>query len=746
MSAQFSKQSAEDVVALTPAEDFALLVEKLRGVGFAEQSVPILRRAFEYGGVKHAHQRRLSGELYIHHPIAVCSILADYFLDPHALVAALLHDTLEDTSATPGELASEFGTEVMDLVKGLTKIHKIRFRSKEEKLAENFRKMILAMSKDLRVVIIKLCDRLHNMRTIDVMEAEKRRRIAQETLDIYAPLANRLGIYAIKSELEDLCLKHLKPDIYKEIARQVSLKKAQRQEEIKQVIYELRHNLEGYDFKPLIITGRSKHFFSIYKKMMIKKISFEEVHDLHGFRVIVSCVKDCYEVLGLIHSMWKPMPGRFNDYIAMPKGNLYQSLHTTVMHSQGFLAEIQIRTEKMHEISELGVASHWHYKESYQGSETDLEKFRWLRQMMEWQKDITDSTEFLEALKVDLFEHEIFVFSPKGDVYRLPHGATPLDFAFAVHSDVGLKARSAKVNQRMITLRHPLSNGDIVEIITASSQRPGKDWLNFVKTSKAKSKIRSFFRAERRVSAKNMGEQLLSQALDGRGMSYEKFTRNSTYVEKILSGSRSSNLDDLLINIGFGKTDHVRLLDKVLPRELQSSSSQEAELPRIFSAEKKPAPTQKSKSASRSHITVSGIEDVMVSLAQCCCPVPGDDIFGYITRGRGVTVHVSSCERGLDLDPARRIAVCWSESAQSYTHVAHLKVESTERHGLLAEVTSRISASGLNILEAQVHLGADMVGVLLFKVSVNSKKQLSDVIAKIEGIPGVLSVRRSSQA
>ena len=727
---------------VSPQEDFAQLIKKLQDLGLASEHESFLEKAFEYAGLKHAHQKRLSGEPYIHHPIAVCSILSDYFLDPHALVAALLHDTLEDTSATPAEIATEFDAQVADLVEGLTKIHKIRFRSKKEKLAENFRKMILAMSKDLRVVIIKLCDRLHNMRTIEVMDEEKRQRIAQETLDIYAPLANRLGIYAIKSELEDLCLKHLKPGVYEEIAKQVALKKAQRQAEVKQVIAELKESLEGYDFKPLKVTGRSKHFFSIYKKMMLKKISFEEVHDLHGFRVIVSSIKDCYEVLGLIHSMWKPMPGRFNDYIAMPKGNLYQSLHTTVMHSQGFLAEIQIRTEKMHEISELGVASHWHYKESFQGSETDLEKFRWLRQMMEWQKDITDSTEFLEALKVDLFEHEIFVFSPRGDVYRLPHGATPLDFAFAVHSDVGLKARSAKVNQRMISLRQPLANGDIVEILTAPSQRPGKDWLNFVKTSKARSKIRSFFRVEKRESAKNMGKQLLSQALEAKDSSYEKFMRNSSYVEKALSLSRASNLDDLLMGIGFGRTDHKALLDKVLP---QSSPPQEhqQELPRIFS--EKPSPTHVSSAGSRgSHISVSGIEDVMVTLAKCCHPVPGDEIFGYITRGRGITVHEQSCERGLDLDPARRIAVCWSTGAQGHSHEAHLRVESTERHGLLAEVTSRISASGVNILGAKVQLRQDMLGILLFKVSVNSKKQLSDVISKIESIPGVISVQRSS--
>ena len=729
---------------LSPDQDFSKLLAKLSDRGLPPEHQSLIKDAYQYAHKQHAHQKRVSGEPYIHHPIAVCSILSDYFLDPHALVAALLHDTLEDTPATAQDIAQYFNREIADLVEGLTKIHKIRFRSKEEKLAENFRKMILAMSKDLRVVIIKLCDRLHNMRTVDVMNETKRQRIARETLDIYAPLANRLGIYAIKSELEDLCLKHLKPDVYAEIARQVSLKKTERHAEIQQVITELKDSLSAYPFSALSISGRPKHFFSIYKKMMIKKISFDEIYDLHGFRVVVANIKDCYEVLGLIHAKWKPVPGRINDYIAMPKGNLYQSLHTTVMHDDGFLAEIQIRTEKMHEICELGVASHWHYKESYQGSETDLKKFRWLRQMMEWQSDITDSKEFLETLKVDLFEHEIFVFSPKGDVYRLPHGATPLDFAFAVHSDVGLRARSAKVNQRMITLRHPLANGDIVEIITASGQKPGKDWLNFVTTSKAKSKIRSYYRAEKRESAKNLGKQLLTQALEVHGLSYDKFMRNSSYLDKLLHYARSSNLTELLITIGLGKADHKHLLKRVLPQN-HHATGPKSDLPKIFSDSTpatETAPQGGAKKRGRSHISVSGIEDVLVSLAKCCRPVPGDEIFGFITRGRGVTVHTQSCDRAEALDHNRRIAVSWSKSAKGFNHIAHLKVESTERQGLLAEVTSKISATGVNILGARVQLRSDMRGILMFKVSVNSLAQLKEVISKIENISGVLSVKR----
>ncbi|MCY4443882.1 MAG: bifunctional (p)ppGpp synthetase/guanosine-3',5'-bis(diphosphate) 3'-pyrophosphohydrolase [Proteobacteria bacterium] len=724
---------------ITPEMDFQRLLGKLAHQGLAKEHMPILQRAFVYGSKQHSQQKRLSGEPYIHHPIAVCALLSDLTIDPHSLVAAILHDTIEDTSATLEDIEKHFGQEVGVLVDGLTKIRKITFRSEQEKLAENFRKMVLAMAKDLRVVIIKLCDRLHNMQTINAVDnLVKRQRIAKETLDIYAPLANRLGAYSLKSELEDLCLKELKPEVYSHIARKVSHNRQERRTEVAKIMSRIQLEMDKAHIKKAKVSGRGKHFFSIYKKMLAQKLTFEEIYDLHAVRVIVSSVKECYEILGMIHAIWKPVPGRFKDYIAVPKANLYQSLHTTVVCDRGILAEIQIRTFKMHQICEYGVASHWEYKEQGKLKDGDIDTFRWLRQMMEWQNDITDSREFLEALKVDLFEHEIFVFTPKGDVFRLPHGATPLDFAFSVHTDVGLKTRFAKVNQRMVSLRHPLRNGDIVEVVTSENQRVGKDWINFVKTSKAKSKIRSFLRTEQREECRKVGKNLLSQALESMGMHYDKFIKNSTAVDKTLSYSRSSNFEDLLIGIGFGKIIPYDILKKVFPKHHSKEREQD------LLATKSHHVTKKSYRSKKSDIIVSGIDNVLVSLAKCCNPVPGDDILGYITRGRGVTVHVQDCDRGLNLDPARRLEVRWGDSSESSVHVAYLRVETKEQPGMLADITAKISAAGVNILKADAHVSKSLVGIFNFKISVSHLEQLKALIGKIEGIRGVISVERSS--
>lgn len=726
---------------LSPDQEFKLLTDKLISYKVDNQVLVTVEKAYQYASEKHKHQKRTSGEPYINHPIQVANILTSYSLDSASITAAILHDTVEDTDATLEEITELFGEQTSALVDGLTKIGKIKFRSKQEKLAENFRKMVLAMAKDLRVIIVKLCDRLHNMRTLGCLADEKRLRIAQETMDIYAPLSNRLGIYGIKSELEDLCLKELKPEVYKEITTKVDSKKAERETYIDEVKSILDLELKKYGFKDYTVLGRPKHFFSIYKKMVDRKLSFEDIHDLFAFRIIVNSVKDCYEALGVVHAMWKPMPGRFKDYIAMPKANYYQSLHTTVIRPNGEPAEIQIRTEEMNNISEFGVAAHWSYKENNSSkSGTDFQKFSWLKQIMEWQQEIKDSAEFLEAVKVDLFDQEIFVFTPKGDVFQLPLGATSLDFAFSIHTELGLRTTGTKVNGRMTPLRNKLKNGDIVEILTSPNQQPSEDWLNFVTTSKAKNKIRSYMRTEHREQSRVLGKDLLVQALEAKNISFEKFSKNSADVDKIVKLGKESTFEDIFISIGYGKLDAKDLLDKVYP---ETPASQQEEVKTILENIENRAVSPK-KRGSSDGILVSGMGNVLVSFAKCCNPLPGDDILGYISRGRGVSVHRASCPRALDLDPARRIEVSWVDAESKSSHLAFLRVETQDRQGILAEVTTAISMTGANILKANIQISNDLMGYLDFEISVRSLSQLNKVISKIETLEGVITVSRRS--
>ena len=490
-------------------------------------------------------------------------------------MAAILHDTVEDTEATLACIEKEFGEEVMNIVDGLTKISKIKFRSSQEKLAENFRKMILAMAKDLRVILIKLCDRLHNMRTISSMADHKKKRISQETLDIYAPLANRLGIYNLKSELEDICLRHIKPEIYQEIRTKVAAKKSVREKYINEVLEILETELMKYGFQEVVVYGRPKHFFSIYKKMVDRHLDFEDIYDLFAFRIIVDNIRDCYEALGVVHAMWKPMPGRFKDYIAMPKANLYQSLHTTVIRPNGEPCEIQIRTKEMHDTCEFGVAAHWDYKESNGASSaTDMEKFSWLRQIVEWQQELKDPDEFLEAVKVDLFDEEIFVFTPKGDVFSLPYGASALDFAFTVHTQVGLKCMGAKLNGRMVPIKKKLKSGDIVEILTSPHQKPSKDWLSYVTTSKARNKIRSHLRSEQRDKSRKLGKELLDQALEKLNIDPNLLSKQKDQ-DKFVKAARENSFEDVLIGIGYGRYNPESILERAFPPEKENKSLQD---------------------------------------------------------------------------------------------------------------------------------------------------------------------------
>lgn len=735
-----SAVSAPSKWATTPEKEYAELVESLKLYIHDEAVFKKVENAYLYATEKHKGQFRKSGEPYIIHPVAVAGILAKLKLDMPSIYAAILHDVVEDTNTSVEEIESLYGADVAQLVDGLTKISKIQFRSNQEKLAENFRKMVLAMAKDLRVIIVKLADRLHNMRTLDCLTVQKRVSIAQETMDIYAPLANRLGIYGIKSELEDLCLKQLKNDVYKEISKAVSTKKSERTNYIDEVKNIVKTELDKYGFKDAKVFGRPKHFYSIYKKMVERKLTFEDIHDMFAFRIIVKSVKDCYEALGVVHAMWKPMPGRFKDYIAMPKANMYQSLHTTVIRPNGEPAEFQIRTEEMHSICEFGVAAHWAYKEKGEKSETDLKKFSWLRQIMQWESELSDPLEFMESVKIDLFDDEIFVFTPRGDVIQLPNGATPLDFAFSVHTELGIKTVGAKINGRMCPLRKKLNSGDIIEIQTSSHQKPSKDWLAFVITSKAKTKIRQYLRGEQRETSKTLGKDLLVHALEQVDVTWDKFVKTGK-TEILNRFCKEAKLDDSLAAIGYGHMDAKDLVQKIYP-----SAEVPAKVPNILkdslsdAAEHLPAQTK--KRSSQTGVLVGNMDNVLVSLARCCSPVPGDDIIGFITRGKGVTIHLSTCQSSLDLDPARRIDVSWRLGEQTLSHLVCIRIETQDRQGILADVTTAIASAGANIQKANINISRDLLGVLDFELLVKNIDHLRVTINRIESLSGVISVNR----
>ena len=728
----------------SPEVEYSRLVESLEKYlpGFNRD---LIRKAYVFAEKCHSNQTRLSGEAFIIHPISVANIVTTIKLDISSVIAALLHDVVEDTSCTIDTIKEEFGQEVALLVDGLTKIAKIEFRSNQEKLAENFRKMILAMSKDLRVILIKLCDRLHNMRTIASMPPHKIKLISQETLDIYAPLANRLGVYNIKSELEDHCLRQLKYDIYQDIRKKVAAKKSERQSYIEEVKIIIENEMKKYGFTSFEVYGRPKHFFSIYKKMMERHLDFEDIHDLFAFRIIVDTTKDCYEALGVVHAMWKPMPGRFKDYIAMPKANMYQSLHTTVVRPNGEPAEIQIRTREMHETCEFGVAAHWAYKEdpSRMGS-TDLQKFSWLRQIVKWQNELQDPNEFLEAVKVDLFDEEIFVFTPRGDVVSLPQSATALDFAFAIHTNVGLNTIGAKINGRIAPIKKQLNSGDIVEIMTSPNQRPSKDWLSYVMTSKAKNRIRSFLRSEQREKSRELGRDFLIQQLEKRHIAWDSIEKSPAEIAKLTRAAKESSFDDVLIALGYGRINATELVGRAFPEPVKRETIQEQVDKGEQEIEAKPTKSTGRKTGQKG-ILVSGYDDVLVNFGHCCNPLPGEDIIGFITRGRGVTIHKTDCPRSIDMDPARKMDVAWNkDNAHNLPaeHKAFLSIVTQDRPGVLADVTSALSKWGANIVKMEAQISKDLAGNLSFELGIRNLQQLEDIIRSIEGISAVINVQR----
>jgi GTP pyrophosphokinase len=688
----------------------------------------LLQRAYVFTAKVHEGQERLSGEPYLVHPLEVASILVDLRLDAVSVAAGLLHDTIEDTLATGDEIRRLFGDEVAFLVEGLTKIAKIEFTSARERQAENFRKMLIAMSKDIRILLIKLVDRLHNMRTLSYMAEESARRVAQETLDIYAPLAHRLGIHWMKQELEELAFRTLRPAAAAELEKRLLSTRQPRQAYIEEVIAILSRKLADAELEAEV-TGRLKDLASIQGKMEAQGISLDDVHDVIAFRVILEAARErVYTALGIIHSVWRPVPGRFKDYVALPKPNGYQSLHTTVIGPYGERMEVQIRTREMHQQAEFGIAAHWKYKEGGGGS--DEEKFAWLRQLVESSREAVDPHEFIDQVKVDLFPDEVFVFTPQGDVINLPKGATPIDFAYAIHSEVGAHCSGAKVNGSMVPLRHRLADGDTVEVLTSPEQKPRKDWLEFAVSARARSRIRQAIRARERERSRGLGRDVLERELRKAGFSLPRLLEGSD-LEQVARLAAKGSVDDLFSAVGYG-----RLTSADVVRRLRGEAP-----PEPVPKPRKRSLFRRQKQAASPGIRVSGQPDVLVRFARCCQPLPGDEVMGFITRGRGVTVHLRDCPKTFALDPDRRIDVAWEPDASAPWKI-RMRIHSVDRPGLLARVTKTISAAGVNIGAARVTTTPDQKAVHTFDLWVSDLATLNSVMRDVERVKGVLSVER----
>ncbi len=696
-------------------------------------NVELIKKAYVYSAKVHHGQTRASGEPYLIHPIEVAGILAELRLDEAAVATGLLHDTVEDTLATIEDIEQLFGAEVASLVDGVTKLSKISFANKEDRQAENFRKMVVAMAKDLRVILIKLADRLHNMRTLDFMAEQKRERIAQETMDIYAPLANRLGIHWVKSELEDRSFSYLKKKEHDELKARVTHTERERERFINEVKETLQAKMREAEV-PALVSGRVKHLYSIFKKMKEQALDIEQIYDILAFRVIVDTLPQCYEAVGLVHSLWRPIPGRFKDYIAMPKPNLYQSLHTTVIGPGGERVEIQIRTHEMHAIAEGGVAAHWQYKEGGKkpGKKTEASEFAWLRQLMEWQREVADPAEFIDTVKIDLFTDEVFVFTPKGRVVPLVQGSCPIDFAFAIHSEVGLHCNGSRVNGKMVPLKHKLKNGDLVEVTTSATQWPSKDWLSVVKTGRAKNRIRAYVRVEERKRSSELGRELIDKELRKYGSTLKKFL-GSKELEQAAQAAHCSAAEELYIYVGYGKTLPSQVVDVLLPPEKREGSSAATVVGDLF--------RKVTRRVSPTGVVVHGIDDMLIRFGRCCAPLPGDRIVGFVTRGRGITVHAFTCPRALDMDPERRVEVVWDKNTK-FTRPVSIRVVTMDKPGMLATLSQSFSSFGVNISQANCKVTGDDRAVNTFEVAVGDSEQLRSMVHALEKISGVISVER----
>lgn len=694
----------------------------------------VIEKAYYFAEKAHGEQKRESGEAYITHPASVAIILMDMEMDMATIAAALLHDVVEDTPVTYGEIAEGFGQEIADIVEGVTKLTRIKFASKEEQQAENLRKMFLAMAKDIRVILVKLADRLHNMRTLGICDEQKRIAVATETLDIYAPLANRLGIYQVKWELEDLSFRYMKPEIYKEINEAINQKREQRENYINGVIQIIRFKLEALGIHAEIY-GRAKHFYSIYRKMQAHNCTIDQIYDLTAVRILVDNLRDCYEVLGVMHSEFKPMPGRFKDYIAMPKINNYQSLHTTVIGPNGTPFEIQIRTREMHEIAEYGIAAHWKYKEGSMAAKVTAneQKLTWMRKMLDFDSEAKDSIEFVNSLRTELFNDEVLVFTPKGDVIDLPIGSTPLDFAYAIHSAIGHRCIGAKINGRIVNLDAKLKTGDIVEVLTASATSghgPSRDWLNIVVTNEAKAKIRQWFKKELREENIVKGREMLEREAKRQGYNISSLTHQE-WLDIVFEKYKLQNTDDLYASIGYGGlTTHQVLMRLIEEYRKANKMAPKEEAQR--QAKVGPKATQ--------GVIVRGQSNMLVRFAHCCNPVPGDDIIGYITRGRGVSIHRKDCNNISGLEPERAIEVEWDLGAGS-AYAAGIKMLTYDRSGILMDVSNQIYSANLNMLSinAQAKNGVAQITMM---IEIQNTEQLDKLIKQLKKISGVIEVYR----
>jgi len=702
-----------------------------------DSDTDLLYRAFEFSALEHQGQHRRSGEDYITHPLEVACLVADMKLDDVAIAAGLLHDVVEDTLTSIDSVRELFGPEVAHVVEGVTKISTIPFSSYEERQAENFRKLLLAMVDDVRVILVKLADRLHNMRTLQHLDESQKSKIAQETLDIYAPIANRLGMNKVKNELEDLALKHLDPEAYGMLQAWVE----QRRKATEQTVSDLKLALESQLSNSQIpfnkMEGRLKRLFSIHQKVQGKETNLEEVYDLVALRVITPSIKDCYAILGVIHQMWSPVPGRFKDFMAMPRPNGYQSLHTSVVSDRGFPFEVQIRTEEMHQVAENGIAAHWKYKEGRVGAEADEQYFRWLRQLLDWQQEVGDPGEFIHSLKIDLYPEEVYTFTPKGEVKALPKRATPIDFAYSVHTDVGHKCAGARVNGKMVPLRTHLKSGDIVEIVTTPGHKPSRDWLNFVGTQRARNRIKNFIHAEEKARALELGKKILDKEIRRFNLSSKKVL-DPEKLTALAGELGSKKTDDLFTAVGYGKLAPGNVLAKLVPQDKLVGASAKTGLRSVVRRVLRPG---------QDKIKVQGFDDLMVFRARCCNPIRGEKIIGYITRGKGVSVHAATCSNVLNLfyDPERRIEVVWDKVPKgskdsSFTVCVTIQVE--DRRGILADVTSRIADIKINVRKVEASSSGDNHGRISVTFDIADLKHLQRVIKVVTGVPGVLDVER----
>jgi GTP pyrophosphokinase len=703
-------------------------------------NLDVIRKAYEFAEVAHEGQKRKSGDPYFIHPVSVAGIITDLKLDVASICAALLHDVVEDTPVTAADLDRQFGAEISFLVDGVTKLSKINFHSRQDQQAESFRKMVVAMARDIRVLVVKLCDRLDNMRTLEFMSEDGQERTARETMDIYAPLANRLGFARFKNEFQDLAFKHLNPDSFIETSRAVDATMAARDVHIQKVCRQLTAKLAQQGFAATV-SGRPKHLYSIWRKMQDRQCPFDQVYDVVAFRVVVESVADCYAALGVIHSMWTPVPGRFKDYIALPKPNMYQSLHTTVFGPGHQRVEIQIRTHEMHAVAEHGIAAHWRYKDASGGLDPrDAAKFAWLRQLMESQSELKDPAEFLESVKVDLFQDEVYVFTPKGDVLAFPRGATPVDFAYAIHTDLGNHCGGARVNGTVVPLGYKLHNGDLVEVMSSQEQRPYKEWLDFVVTSRARAKIRSHLRQLQRDKSIRLGRELLEKELSAGGVSLTRLEKSSEEVDRVNSRFGVKNLKELFVSVGYGKVKPAQVVEFLAP--VSEKKDRKSGPPSSIREGRIEAFMRRVTGRNSHGILLNGVDDVLVRYTKCCNPLPGDQIVGFMTRGRGITVHRRDCAKAFEADPARKVEISWDPKAKINRPVK-LSVITANRPGILATIGQTFHGLGINISEATCRAGDDGRATNTFTFLCSDLAELKTIMKQLKKIDGVVDVERS---